>query len=212
MRCCRWPLAWLALGLLSLPAVAAPAPKKPKGHATPQACFAAIRKAAEKKDWKAITARLTPASREAAAGSAVLAAALLDNALRHDAEVMKELSATLARHGVSRDVLALALRDAGFQYRNAGGIPNARNRRWGALVKDKPGFTGAVLKMIASFYVGRTYLGEGSLKSLKVAKGRASATITYRRTVLQTPPDTPVFFIKGKDGWKMGFVEAEKAE
>jgi len=206
----NYVLVGVALTLLVVPSPAAPAPKV-KGYATPEAYFKAIREAAEKDDWKAITTSLTPESQMAATGAAVLAAAFLDSALRPDSAHRKDLSVILARHGVSREMLAAARRLTNINPHTLANPPRANAKRWGAQIKDKPGFAGAVLK-IASVYWVSSALSRGELKDLKVAKGRATAAIVYPTSITESKPKTPVIFVKDKDGWKMGFVEAEKGQ
>ena len=195
----RWLPACLAFGLLAAPAVTAPAPKKPKGHATPLAAFKAVQAALKKKDWKEAYKHRTPEAQEVQTGQAVLLAALYVNRqmANSDNKAKEKLEAVATKFGVSDKTLAKVQRDHGnLNWSNTDATYKVL-KPLAKLVKDRPGFVEAVFKVVMT---ADSPMATAELKGLAITGTSAEATMIFAQQK-QTYRAT---FAKTGGGWRMG--------
>ncbi len=183
------------------------------GHNSPQAAFDAMKTAGEKKDWKGLSECLTPDSRDAMAGSMVIAGSMMKAmsafaamAPAEDAEKMKtalkNIDEILKKHGIDEEAMEK------MQKKTEGKKPDdpkevlALLKEIAAPIKDKPAFIGDMMKALDEMSdddsSGMSF-DNATLKDVKVDGDTATATIVKKTD--DGEESDPIAFRKVDGGW-----------
>ena len=212
MRDLGWCSACVISVWVSVPVIAAPAPKKvvAKGYATPEACFRAVQTAVTKSDWKGWYHCMTDKAREAMTGRLVLlGAACADHGpgLNKEAEAVHRV---MTRHGVSNEMMAKARKENPGPGDSRG--PKKHHevaRRWAKVIKDRPKFIAELFAAMKEAGLTVEETENGELKDVKVTGNRAEGTYENVRGPFKGNKTLMVFH-KDRGGWRMSLPGLEE--
>jgi hypothetical protein len=174
--------------------------KAPKGYKTPEAAFEAMKAAAKKADYKAFFAVWEPAGLDVLVNQLASAAiARREDKTGKFAEAFKDALPILDRHGLTPEATKPLP------------LPKSPDdiKAWSALVKDKLGFVGDLMPVIAKGKeTAFKAAGDATMTDLAIKGDRATAKLTQPNK----GKDEPVEFVKIGEGWflRPSFKSAEK--
>ena len=176
-----------------------------QGFATPEACYQAVKKAVEAKDWGGFYDCLTPESQEIVAGSMVLMGSMMkmmsgmaalggpEAAAKAEKETA-DLTAVLEKHGVTDTALE------GFTPDPATMQQPEAIKKLADVVKDKRGFVVDMFAAMEKTATGGPNFDKklaGELKDVKIDGDKATAKVAGAEG------EQELDFLKTADGWKL---------
>jgi hypothetical protein len=173
-------------------------------YATPREAFAAVNRAAAKKDWKTVYQGLTPESGERLTGYLVHTGALiqlfapLDKTGRMMA-LVRPLEGAFKKHGLTGEALRKVVKagKAGKGLKEQ----DAARRKLARLVKDQPDFVAEVWPYFKRIEGAGALFGKPTLKGVKVNGDTAAGTLVERKGDGET--SEPITFRKVDGGWRV---------
>ena len=183
-----------------------------KGYATPEAVFEAVVKASKKKDFEAFTACLTPASQDKLAGQLAGVGVMFKAFSAFDKEgkmkdKIADLDKIMDKHGLTKDALGKLK-----QTKDPKEIEQ-NNKVIAAIVKNKPGFVGEIMKWLDFDNPAKGKGGpfeNAELEGLKVTGNKATAMVVTK--IDGKEQKQPWEFAKIEGGWRMVLPEPKEKD
>jgi hypothetical protein len=184
-----------------------------EAHRTPQEVFEAARKAAKAKDYKTFMKCLTDDSQDTLAGGTAFAALMMKGfveafAKGDDAkkvqEMVKNLDAVLARHGLTEEAFAKLKEEMPKDAKDVGAIQKVV-KTLVRPIKDKAAFFGDIVGALEKLSPGKEQGGpfpaDAELKDVKIDGATAAGVIVSKQG--DKEKREPIHFRRVGEGWKI---------